>query len=115
MMRWGTMFFKRATESPPSHTTTIPSDTVSSKCLLRPSLAWPPTFCEASFWVQVFLRLFHWDLFYFWLDIDGTSFRGASIIQFLDMQGKGRSRSRDSATTCPLSTDYSIPLVWMMY
>jgi hypothetical protein len=48
----------------------------------------PFTFCEASIWIQVFLRLFHRDFLYFWLDINGASFRGAGIIQFLDMKDK---------------------------
>lgn len=69
-----------------------------------PSLQ-PLTFCEASIWVQVLLRLLHRDFFYFWFDINGASFRGASIIQFLDLQEKGRSN--DSAAVCPLYTDNS--------
>lgn len=48
------------------------------------------TFCEAGVWIQVFLRLLHRDFFYFWFDINGTTFGGASIIEFLGKEGKGR-------------------------
>lgn len=64
------------------------------------SLPAPFTFSEAGIWIQIFLRLFHRDFFNFWLDIDGASFWGASIIQFLDMQGK--ERWTNSAETRPL-------------
>lgn len=57
---------------------------------MAPPLSLPLcTFCEAGIWVQVLLGLLHWDFFYFGFDINGASFRGASVIQFLEWQRKG--------------------------
>lgn len=83
---------KIATEKRPHLTTNSGRDlSVSGANAIYPALFAPFTFCEAGIWIQVFLWLFHRDFLYFWFDVNGASFRGASVIQFLDTQGKGRS------------------------
>lgn len=107
MMRWGTKLLKMATEPPPSAHHQPQQKPVSGARAAVPTLVLAPgTFCEAGVRIQVFLGLLHWGFFYFRFDIDGASFRGASIIQFLESQRKGSSTT--SAAILPLHADCSI-------